>query len=155
MKKVSTQQALSRLQKICSIQEKCSSDLIRKLKSWDLSEEEILKIIDSLKKDKFLDDNRFAIYFVREKFKINKWGRGKINFALKKKEIDAEIRESALREINEENSIEILKDLLIRKKKGIKSSGLYELKGKLIRFGTQRGFSFEIVYKVVEEILKV
>ena len=155
MKKISTQMALSRLQKICSLQEKCSFDLIRKLKSWDLAEEEILKIIESLKKDKFLDDNRFAFYFVREKFKINKWGREKINFALKKKEIDAEIRDSALEEISEENNFEILRDLLIRKRKTIKSSGLYELKGKLIRFGTQRGFSFEIVYKVVEEILKV
>jgi hypothetical protein len=36
----------------------------------------------------------------------------------------------------------------------IKSNSKYELRGKLIRFGIQRGYSFDNVYKLVDEVMK-
>ena len=154
MKNVSPRLALTRLQKICSLQEKCTSDIMQKLKTWAIPEQDIQKIIGSLKRDKFIDEERFAVFFVRDKHKINKWGREKIRYALLHKGLAAEIIDAALSEIREEKYNETLKELLIKKKKEIKSNNSYEMKGKLIRFGTQRGYSFDIVYKLVDEVMK-
>ena len=154
MKKISAREALSRLQKICSIQEKCIADIQHKLQTWEISEQDGRKIIESLKSDKFVDEERFAVYFVRDKYKINRWGRDKIRYALVHKGITTDIIEAALSEIKEENYNDTLKDLLIKKRTGIKSGNMYEIKGKLIRYGTQKGYGFDIVYKLVEEVMK-
>lgn len=154
MKKVSSQLALARLQKICSLQEKCITDILQKLKTWEIPEQDSQKIIESLKSDKFIDEERFAVFYVRDKNKINKWGREKIRYTLLHKGIAPEIIEAALSEIKEEKYNDTLKELLIKKKRETKSNNPYELRGKLIRFGTQRGYSFDIVYKLVDEVLK-
>jgi regulatory protein len=154
MNKVTPQVALTRLQKICSLQEKCIADIMQKLGKWEISGEESKTIIESLIGDKFIDEERFAVFFVRDKNKIYKWGREKIKYALIHKGIPAEVIEAALTEINEDKYNDALKELLIKKRREIKSKNLYEMKGKLIRFGTQRGYSYEIVYKLVDEVLK-
>jgi regulatory protein len=154
MKNISSRLALTRLQKICSLQEKCTADIMQKLETWAIPEQDIQKIIGSLKRDKFIDEERFAVFFVRDKHKINKWGREKIRYALLLKGLATEIIEAALSEIKEEKYNETLKELLIKKKKETKSNNSYEMRGKLIRFGTQRGYSFDIVYKLVDEVMK-
>ena len=154
MKKVPAREALSRLQKICSLQEKCISDIQQKLRTWEISELDSRKIIESLKSDKFIDEERFAVFFVRDKNKINKWGKDKIRYALVHKGITTDIIEAALSEIKEGNYTDTLKELLIKKRIGIKTGNMYEIRGKLIRYGTQKGYSFDIVYKLVDEVMK-
>ncbi len=154
MKKISSQEALTRLQKLCSHQEKCSSDIQVKLNSWGIDENDTQKILVELKREKFLDDKRFAEFFVKEKQNINKWGKEKIKFALIKKRIDKEIIDGVLSEINQENQMIVLKGLLIKKKGEIKSANPYEIKRKLINFGLQRGFGIDNIYTLVDEILK-
>ena len=48
MNKISHDAALARLQKICSMQEKCIKDVMLKLKAWEISEQDCNKIIGSL-----------------------------------------------------------------------------------------------------------
>ena len=152
--KITFSEALKRLGVICSRQEKCTSDILRKLKLWDIPENEALKITEALKKDRFLDDSRYALFFARDKYRINHWGREKIRFALRRKGIEPESIENAINELGENNDFEILKDLLIKKMKVLKSSNSFIMKGKLARFGLQRGFTFDIVNKVLDEIVK-
>jgi regulatory protein len=154
MKEINLRQALLKLQKTCSMQEKCIADIMQKLKAWEISDEDSKRILESLKKDKFIDEERYAIFFVRDKYKINKWGREKIKYALIQKGIPDEIIETALSEIKFDEYEHDLKELLARKKKLIKSGNSYETRGKLIRFGAQKGYSFDIVYKLVDELMK-
>jgi regulatory protein len=154
MRNISFQEALTRLENLCSLQEKCSTDLVIKMEKWGISVTDKQKILASLKKNKFYDDSRYAVFFVREKQRLNKWGREKIRFELMKKKLEKDVIDSALSEIDSESSGNILKDLLTKKKKTIKYSTPYELKGKLINYGIQRGYDYELVYKLVEEILK-
>lgn len=154
MRKLSYQEALTRLENLCSLLEKCSSDLLIKMDKWGISEADKQKILTSLKKDNYLDDSRYAVFFVREKQRLNKWGREKIRSELMKKKLDRNIIDTALSEIDMEESADILKNLLISKKKTIRYSSPYELKGKLVNYGIQRGYDYELVYKLVEEILK-
>jgi len=50
-----------------------------------LDAEEADKAIARLVEQKFIDDARFARYFVKDKLKFNKWGRIKIGYALRQK----------------------------------------------------------------------
>jgi len=151
---ITPKQALARIQKICSIQEKCSFDVRRKLSDWEFENMAIEKIINSLIEDKFVDDNRFAKSFVREKFRINKWGRIKITYALKQKRIPESTIGLALEEIEEEEYLHVLETELIKKKKSIKAKNQFDLKGKLLRFGQSKGFETENIIRIIQNLTR-
>lgn len=112
----------------------------------------IEKIINSLIEDKFVDDNRFAKSFVREKFRFNNWGRIKITYALKQKRIPESTIILALEEIEEEEYLHVLETELIKKKKSIKVKNQFDLKGKLLRFGQSKGFEIEYILRVIKSL---
>lgn len=151
---ITPKQALARIQKICSIQEKCSFDVRRKLFDWSIEEKEVERIINCLVYDKFIDDNRFAKSFVREKFRINKWGRIKITYTLKQKRIPESTIVLALEEIEEEEYLQVLETELIKKKKSIKAKNQFDLKGKLLRFGQGKGFEIECVIRIIKRLIR-
>jgi len=151
---ITPKQALARIQKICSVQEKCSFDVRRKLSDWSIEEKEVEKIINCLVYDKFIDDNRFAKSFVREKFRINKWGRIKITYTLKQKYIPESTIDLALEEIEEEEYLHVLETELIKKKKSIKAKNQFDLKGKLLRFGQSKGFEIENIIRIIQNLTR-
>jgi len=151
---ITPKQALARIRKLCSTQEKCSFYVYQKLSDWGFENMAIEKIINSLIEDKFVDDNRFAKSFVREKFRFNNWGRIKITYALKQKRIPESTINLALEEIEEEEYLQVLETELIKKKKSIKAKNQFDLKGKLLRFGQSKGFEFECVMRIIERLIR-
>ena len=55
------------------------------LKNFDLTKDEEYKIIKTLFNEDYLNEKRFAKSYCRGKFNINKWGRVKIEYELRKK----------------------------------------------------------------------
>jgi len=146
---------LGRMQNICSKAEKCTLDIQQKLRNYNLGEEDGQWIIQKLKEDKFIDESRFAGFYVKDKFRFNKWGRIKISHSLRMKGIEENIISGAIEEqINEDDYLEVLKELLISKNKSLKEKDSYLRKGKLVRFATQRGFEPELVFVRLEGIVK-
>ena len=143
------QEALSKATRLCSLSEKCERDIREKLAEWQLSIENTEKIVAYLKKEKYLDERRFAQSFTHDKHRFAKWGKSKIIFALKNKGISSGIIDEAVKNIDSENYSEQLKSLLTSKLKSIKYKNLYDAKAKLYRFGVSRGFEGELVLKIV------
>jgi regulatory protein len=154
MKKMEVGDALKRAENLCASREKCTSDMRLMLRKWGISDDDQGKIIQKLVRNRFLDDARFAVIFSRDKQKFNKWGKEKIRFELRKKNLEEEIIESALSALNEEDGLVMLRSILIRKKKEIRSSNLYEMKAKLVKFGIQKGYTYDAVYRIVDELVK-
>lgn len=148
------QKSLLRAQTICSRQEKCVSDISKKLYLWGASKTEIDEIISLLLKESFIDQKRYARIFASEKARFNKWGPKKIEFALRAKKIADDDIKSALLEVQDFFSGETISKLLKAKTKSVKFSSTYELKNKLIRFGLSKGFEYTNVLVEVEKILK-
>jgi regulatory protein len=146
-------EALARLQNLCSTQEKCSGEVKEKLRKWNIPEAERDKIIDSLKKDKFIDDHRFAGFFVRDKQKINKWGSEKIRYALINKGLSQEIISEVLSNLPKENFEDSLRELLTRKSRELGKYESYEKKNRLIRFAIQRGFDYDLIFRIIDEFI--
>ena len=118
------------------------SDIEAKLAKYDLTEEEKTRILRHLVEEKYIDDGRYAEAYVRDKYRFNKWGRIKIAQGLRMKGIDRETIDTAMKAIDEEEYLDILRGLIQSKRRSTKGKNDYEVNGKLIRFAMGRGFEF-------------
>lgn len=152
-KEISYSSALSKMQFICSRQEKCCSDIRKKLENWDLSYDDQYKIIQALIDDKFLDEKRYTGFYVRDKYKFNKWGRIKISHHLKQKQIPEYIIMEAFDSISEKLYEENLEEILASKMRSTREEDLYKLKAKLYRFAQSRGFESNLILRYIEKLV--
>lgn len=150
-RKYSFEVAKAKVQKICAFQEKCIFEITQKLKSWQIPNQEIDKIIDDLIDKKFIDEDRYTQAFVNSKLSINQWGKIRLRFELKQRKIENAIIEKYLAEINELKYLEILRHLLQFKADQLKNKDLseYELKSKLVNYLQGKGFEMELIFKEV------
>ena len=128
---------------LCSKQEKCKSEIIEKLSRTNLSISKIEEIISMLENEKFIDEERYVNFYIRDKLKFNKWGRIKLKYYLKQKRIPDSIITKGLENIDETEYLNILKSE-IKKKSKTNSS-----KDKVIRFAQSKGFELELIIKLL------
>jgi regulatory protein len=145
-------EALIKIRSICSRQEQCRQDILVKLSKWDMSESDSEKIVQILEKEGFVDHTRYASSFANDKLKFNKWGKIKIRWMLRQKEIPEDIIENALSLIDDDEYFNTITSELRKKIKTLKSENVYDKKGKLVQFATQRGFEYEIISQVIARI---
>ena len=147
------EEALNRAAAYCSRQERCVYDVERKLEAWNVDPDEFGAIIERLKKEKFIDEERYATFFVRDKFRFNGWGKVKIRWALKKKNVDPAAAAKALDVIDQDEYKAKLKQLILNKYKQLKEPDSYKATAKLMRFAQSRGFEPELIYPEVENVI--
>ena len=147
-------QIASKMAELCSRSEQCSPDIRKKIIAVGLTGEEAEKILEYLKKEKFIDDKRYASAYATEKLRINRWGRIKIRYYLHIKGLSAEIIEIGLESLNEKIYLDIL--LKTMKEKAKKSGGKskFEKMGQIIRFAQSRGFEPELIHRYINEVMK-
>lgn len=152
--KLSEPIALNRIAAYCSKAERCEWDVRRKLKVWELEDDEVLRIVKRLKDERFLSDERFCRSFINDKMRFNKWGKTKIIFELRKRDISSTIYQAILDDFEDESFDEQLESILKTKLKTVKGKDDYDRRNKLIRFALGRGFSMDAVLKTVSKLLK-
>lgn len=135
----------------CSLVERCVTDVEAKLVQWGVEPAARENIIGYLLREKYIDEKRFCVAFVRDKYRFNQWGRVKIGQALRLKRISEEIIAAGMEEIDEQEYMEILSALIAQKRKSVKARTEYERNGKLIRFAIGRGFEMESVLRCVKQ----
>ncbi len=134
---------------LCAQAEHCQWEMQEKMRRWELSEEEQARVMQRLIDERYVDDERYARAFVKDKVRYNKWGRRKVEQALWQKHIAEDIRQRTLDEISEEDYLAVLRPLLKQKRKSIKAANDYELNQKLARFAMSRGFTFDIISQCI------
>jgi len=144
--------ALNRAAALCSSQEQCASHIRLKLSSWKVSDQDAEKILQLLIKEKFLDDQRYANFYVRDKFRFNGWGKIKLTMMLRQKEIPESIIEEALNQLDPELYKDTCRRLISEKAATLKESNPYKRKGKLFRFAAQRGFESDLIHQILSYI---
>ena len=144
-KEMTEQEAYLQLAAICAQAEHCEQEMHDKMKRWELDETVQNRIIDRLTKERYIDHERYARAFVKDKIRYNKWGRKKVQQALWMKRIDQDIQQRVLDEIDEKEYLDVLRPLLKQKRKSIKAESDYEMNQKLVRFALSRGFTFDII----------
>ena len=149
-KEMTEQEAYLQLAALCAQAEHCQQEMRDKMKRWEIDETVQNRIIARLVKERYIDDERYARAFVKDKIRYNKWGRRKVQQALWQKRIDDDIQRRVLDEIDEKEYLDVLRPLLKQKRKTIKAQSDYELNHKLMRFALSRGFSFDIIRQCID-----
>ena len=144
---------LDRLRGLCSRREYCCADVLKKAKEaleGDLQAAQ--EVVDSLVKDKYVDDLRYASAYARDKAAIQGWGAVKIKYMLSAKGVAASVITEALQEIDPDKSSSRLYKLLENKYRSLKDDPQYRL--KLLRFALGRGYSYDEVDSLINTLLK-
>lgn len=147
---MSEQEALLRLTSLCSTAEHCSHEMLEKMRRWEIDEDAQTRIMEYLVKEKYIDDERYARFFAKDKIRYNKWGRRKVEQAMWQKHIDTDIQQRVLNEIDDDEYLLILRPLLKSKRRTVKAANNYEMNMKLIRFAMGRGFTMDIIRQCLD-----
>ena len=152
---MSVKEARDKAMQWCSRREYCRKDISDKLLSWGCTTAEADEVVDFLVEQKFVDERRYTEAFVKDKLRFNKWGRVKIAYMLRFQNIDGNIVEEVLAEMDEEEYRQILLGELQKKFKTIRQGNDFEIRGKLFRFATGRGFESEIINEFIFKLMKL
>ena len=104
-KPITPDNAFLRLATLCARCEQAEGDLRKKLRDWGIASSDADAIIDRLKQERYLDNERYAHAYCRDKLRFNGWGRIKIAFMLKGKGVEQEFIDAALAQIDEEQYV--------------------------------------------------
>ena len=146
------QKVADRLRGLCSRREYCRSDVMKKaVAALDGNQSEAARIVDILVEERYVDDLRYASAFARDKSSISGWGSVKISHMLSAKGISRDIIKEALEEIDEEKASSRLDKLLQNKARSLKDDPQAKL--KLLRFALGRGYGYDEVKNIVDELI--
>ena len=152
MKEVTEQGAFLQLAQLCARSEHCQHDMLEKMRRWEMSEEAQARVMARLVSERYVDDERYAHAFVRDKYRFSQWGTTEIRHALRLKNIPSECYADAIEEIDSEEYLSALTDLLRRKLRSVKAANDYERNGKLIRFAASHGYGMDDILRCLKQI---
>ena len=152
-KTISPENALARVAALCSRSEQAEHDIRIKLCNWGIQQDSIEKIITRLIDEKYIDEQRYAIAFTRDKFRFDGWGRIKIAYSLRNKHISSNVIENALAEIYDNEYIQSLEHLLRNKLRSLNKKNDIQKKASLLRFATSRGYEPGLIYSILPKII--
>lgn len=150
-KKLTTEQALQKLRHYCGYQERCHSEVKNKLYNLGIFKNEHDAIIATLIQEDYLNELRFAIAFAGGKFRVKQWGRIKIKYELKNRQLSDYCIKKALQQIKEDEYLDALKKMAGEKYDSLKNEVQLVRQKKTIDYLLQRGFEMDLVKRVVGE----
>lgn len=142
-----------KMRRTCSRREYCVADIRKRLMmQLDGDTAETEAILHMLVCEKYVDDQRYASAYARDKSSISGWGTAKIRYMLASKGIEAEIISAALAEIDSHRAMIRLDKLLENKFRTLKHDPQCRL--KMLRFGLGRGYGYDEVSSIVDSMMK-
>lgn len=152
---ITPDQALQRLEQQCAAAEMSSGEARQKLRRWGITPSDAEKIVNSLIGHRFIDDNRFAGAFARDRFLFGGWGRIKIAMQLRSKGIRQDTIREALDSIDSTLYQQRLFDAIRRDTERYADSITdFKVKQKIARRFIARGFEPSLVITTLRQILQ-
>ena len=124
----------------------------QKLKEWKIPADQAARITGYLEENNFLNEARFARSFARGKFRSNKWGRIRIHYELKSRQIQGSVIREAMQEIPEEEYRATLRQLILKKQLEIKAGKNLNIREKIINFVSGKGFESDLAAEILKEL---
>jgi len=150
-KQLTKEQALQKLKHYCAYQERCHSEVKEKLYNLGVWKKDHDEIIASLIEENYLNEERFAIAFAGGKFRVKQWGRVKIKYELKQKQVSEYSIKKAMKQIGEEEYLALLHKLTEEKYAALKKEQYLIRKKKTMDYLMAKGFEPELVRSVIEK----
>jgi regulatory protein len=136
----------------CDYQERTEKEVKEKLLAWGVeSKEEGARIIQALRADNFLNEERYVEAFIRGKFLGKQWGKRKMFDALTKKGLDPALIQKGLATIEPTDYLQQLRYIADQKKKSLAGATSLQRTQKLANYLLQKGYELDLVTQTVKE----
>ena len=151
---------LEKIRHFCSYRERSEKEAGLKLKAMLVPSAKVKGILNQLREEGFISDERFARAFVRGKWRVNHWGKVKITFDLRGKRIPEKLISAALEEIDENVYRKILEELIRKKTAELRpkqreknnSGKTLNFKDKLFNFASGKGYESDLIREILDEL---
>jgi regulatory protein len=151
-KQLSKEQALQKLKHYCGYQERSHSEVRQKLYDLGVWKKDHDEIIASLIEENYLNEERFAIAFAGGKFRMKQWGRVKIKYELKQKQVSDYSIKKAMKQIDEEEYRSVLQKLAGEKYQSLKGEQWLVRKKKTVDYLLQKGYETDLINQAISAI---
>lgn len=143
--------SLQKAKHYCAYQERSHSEVKEKLYSLGLHKKEVDQLLSTLIEENYLNEERFAIHFAGGKFRIKQWGRIRIKYELKKKQVSEYCIRKALATIDVGDYRKTLKKLSDTKAKTLTTEkNPLTRKKKLQHYLLQKGFEKDLIIQITD-----
>ena len=132
-----------KLERYCAYQERCSHDVMQKMAEWKIPPAIREKTMKHLLQNGFINDARYAGLFAGGKFRHNKWGRIRIRYELKIRNMPGQIIQESMSVIHEEEYLQTLRELIGKN---------LNIREKIINFVIGKGFETELAIAILNEL---
>lgn len=146
-------QALQKLKHYCAYQERCHQEAREKAYELGQHKKEVEELISALIEENYLNEERFAIQYAGSKFRLKHWGRVKIKYSLKQKQVSEYCIKKALKEIDEDDYLQTLEKLSAEKKILLADEANIFIKmRKMQDYLLQKGFESDLIREIVNQL---
>ena len=149
----SKEEALQKAKQYCAYLERCHSEVKDKLYSFGMNKKEVDELLSELISENYLNEERFAILYAGGKFRIKQWGKVKIKYSLKQKQVSEYCIKKALAGIDEKDYARTVQKIFDQKLKTLKAEkNIFVKKRKLQDHLLQKGFETSVVSKLIATV---
>ena len=143
--------ALNRMMRLCAGRECCRSEIRRKLAALPAAAAQ--EVLDTLCREGYLDDARYARAFARDKSALQGWGSLKIQLALQKKQIEAAAIAAALDAIDGPAADARMEQVLRAKWKALaREEDPARKEAKFFRYALGRGYGYDAIKRMYDHL---
>jgi regulatory protein len=140
-------QARQKVQHYCAYQERSHAEVRQKLYGYGLWKDDVEALMAELITDDYLNEERFAIAYAGGHFRLKHWGRIKIRYELRQKQVSDYNIKRGLESIDEDDYLKLLSSLAKEKWNSFNNSDQTDFirSVKTQAYLIQKGFEAELV----------
>ena len=143
---------LAKAERYCANEEQCRTSVRKKLCDWGATPDSSNKIVNRLIDQGFIDARLYASAYVSSELRHQKWGRLKVIYQLRSKQLPPKFITEALAEITDEEYRNILLDVANTKWASYSASeATAKRRSKLATFLASRGYESPEIQAMIAE----
>ena len=152
-KNIGTQKAFEKIKYYCAYQERSHAEVKKKLYGFGLYKNEVELLMSQLIEENYLNEERFAMAFAGGKFRIKQWGKIKIKYELKQRQVSDYSIKIALSAIPDDDYEKTLQKLAAEKLATLKTEqNIFTKKSKLQNYLVGKGYEYNVVAEVLKNV---
>jgi regulatory protein len=149
-KTYSIKDAKQKAARYCAYQERTQGEVFQKMRSLGLSADESEFVVAEMISEGFINEERYAKLYAGGKFRLKKWGKEKIKYALKSKNISDYCIKKGLEEIDDTDYRQTLEEIFAKKYDFYSSETELIRLDKVKKYLIQKGYEYHLINEIAK-----
>ena len=149
---LSPEEALQKARHYCGYQFRCHQEVKGKLYSFGLRRQDVEEALATLVEEDYLNEERFAVQFAGGHFRLKQWGKVKIRYELKQRQVSEYCIKKALAGIEEDDYLKTLDRLATAKWETLKGETGFARRGKLQEYLVRKGYEQDVMREIIKSV---